>query len=107
MASGGPPDIAESLGPAGRAAVDGAEDSFNQLAFNAFANQHPALVGALTRDHPQPALSHGDRAKLAWSRVSRRARESFAEDFMSHWLGAEPSTFELGPSESIDAAVSA
>jgi hypothetical protein len=87
-ASGGPPHIAGSLGAAGRLAVRGAEDAFEQSAFDTFAAEHSRLVGALTRDHPYGSLPFADRAKLAWQRVSPRGQRGFADEFLSQWLGA-------------------
>ena len=89
-ASGGPPNMAAALGKDGQAAVAGAEDVFSRDAFNAFGATHAKLIGASTQDQPYGSVSSGDRAKLAWSRISPRNQGAFAGDFLSEWLGAGP-----------------
>lgn len=88
VARGGAPNIALSLGGSGRAAVTGAEALFSQRAFNAFARTHGHSVGSLTRDIPAGAVAAADRAKVAWERMPARSQQEFAEEFLSHWLGA-------------------
>jgi len=90
QATGGPPDIAASLGADGQAAVAGAATLFSQHAFNAFGAGNSTLIGAATRDQPYGSVSSGDRAKLAWSRTAPRQQAAFASDFLSEWLGAGP-----------------
>jgi hypothetical protein len=87
-ASGGPPDMAGALGTEGRAAIAGSERLFSQHAFNAFGSAQGALIGSMTRDRPHGSVTVGDRAKLAWDRTSTRNQATFADDFLSSWLGA-------------------
>ena len=89
-ASGGPPDMAGALGADGQAAVAGVEQLFSQEAFNAFGAQHSSAIGASTRDQAYGSVSSGDRAKLAWNRMTPRSQATFANDFLSEWLGAGP-----------------
>lgn len=89
VASGGAPDMTAALGADGKAAVSGAEGVFSQHAFNAFGAAHAKLIGASTRDQPYGSVSSGDRAKLAWSRTPPRSQTTFANDFLSEWLGAD------------------
>jgi hypothetical protein len=88
VASGGPPDMAGALGPDGRAAIAGSEALFSQHAFNAFGADHGALIGSVTRDRPYGSVTAGDRAKLAWDRTTTRNQATFADDFLSSWLGS-------------------
>jgi hypothetical protein len=87
MASNGPPDMAGALGADGRAAIAGSEALFSQQAFNAFGAEHAATIGSSTRDQPYGSVTSGDRAKLAWERTSAGRQASFADDFLSSWLG--------------------
>ena len=88
VASNGPPDMAGALGADGRAAIAGSEALFSQQAFNAFAAEQSVAIGSVTRDHPYASVTPGDRAKLAWERTPPRTQASFADDFLSSWLGA-------------------
>ncbi len=88
MASTGPPDMAGALGADGRAAIAGSETLFSQQAFNAFGAAHAATIGSVTRDQPYGSVTSGDRAKLAWERTPSSAQATFADDFLSSWLGA-------------------
>jgi hypothetical protein len=88
VASGGPPDMAGALGADGRAAIAGSEALFAQQAFNAFGAAHSGLIGSVTRDRPYGSVTSGDRAKLAWERTPTRNQASFADDFLSSWLGS-------------------
>ncbi len=88
-AEDGPPRIDDALSGPGRQVVVGSEQHFNQQAFNAFAQDHQSLVGALTKDREYGSLGFGDRAKLAWERVSPRGQAAFAEEYLSHWLGGD------------------
>ena len=92
MASNGPPDVAGALGPDGRAAVAGSEALFSQQAFNAFGAEHAATIGSTTRDQPYGSVTSGDRAKLAWERTSTGSQATFADDFLSSWLGSSSNT---------------
>ncbi|HKR99380.1 MAG TPA: type IV secretion system protein, partial [Candidatus Dormibacteraeota bacterium] len=90
----GAPRITDLLAPAGRAAVGGYDDDFNQRAFSTFARDHRSLVGSLTKDLPHATLPYADRARVAWDRVSPRSRAAFAEDFLSHWLTSDDAAEE-------------
>ena len=89
VATGGPPPIRAALSPAGQHAVEGAGELFDQRAFDVFAGGHHNLIGALTLDRPYGAMTFGDRAKLAWERVSPRSQGHFADEYLSHWLGGD------------------
>jgi hypothetical protein len=93
VASEGPPDMAGALGPDGRAAIAGSEALFSQQAFNAFGGAHGTMIGSLTRDRPYGTVTAGDRAKLAWDRTSMRDQATFADDFLTSWLGSGPELF--------------
>ncbi len=88
-ATTGPPRVRDDLSAAGRAVVQGVDEQFDQAAFSAFALDHRSLIGALTKDQPYGSVEFGDRAKLAWERVSPRSRSIFADEFLSHWLGGD------------------
>ena len=103
MASNGPPDMAGGLGPDGRAAVAGSEALFSQQAFNAFGAEHAATIGATTRDQPYGSVTSGDRAKLAWERTSAGSQASFADDFLSSWLGSSSNTAAAPSPRSVSA----
>jgi hypothetical protein len=90
VATGGAPNVAAALGADGQSAIQGSEALFSQQAFNAFGIGQRALIGSSTRDHPYGSITTGDRAKLAWDRVPAHGQATFADDFLSSWLGSSP-----------------